>query len=102
MNNQEIFAEITDNVNEEHDGEEDPNDFEPINTPGIEDARETLQVLQDFHLFSKFGEPMLKSLKQVNRSLDREEPSHKKQSVITIFFFKAVDLSSKKNVFSYF
>ena len=87
MNNQEIFAEITDNVNEEHDGEEDPNDFEPINTPGIEDARETLQVLQDFHLFSKFGEPMLKSLKQVNRSLDREEPSHKKQSVITIFFF---------------
>ena len=86
MNNQEIFAEITDNVNEEHDGEEDPNDFEPINTPGIEDARETLQVLEDFCLFSKFGEPMLKSLKQLNRSFDREEFSRKKQSIITSFF----------------
>ena len=31
LTNQEIFAEITDNVNEEHDGEEDSNDFEPIN-----------------------------------------------------------------------
>ena len=34
----------------------DPNDFEPINKPGIEDAREALQVLEDFILFSKFGE----------------------------------------------
>ena len=68
----------------------------------IEDARETLQVLEDSRLFSEFGEPMLKSLKQVNRSLDREELSHKKQSVITRFFFKIIDLSSKKNIFSYF
>ena len=68
----------------------------------IEDARETLQVLEDSRLFSEFGEPMLKSLKQVNRSLDREELSHKNQSVITRFFFKTIDLSSKKNIFSYF
>ena len=68
----------------------------------IEDARETLQVLEDSRLFSEFGEPMLKSLKQVNRSLDREELSDKKQSVITRFFFKTIDLSSKKNIFSYF
>ena len=54
---------------------------------GIEDARETLQVLEDFRLFSKFGELMLKSLKQLNRSLDREEFSHKKQIVITSCFF---------------
>ena len=68
----------------------------------IEDVRETLQVLEDSRLFSKFVEPMLKSLKQLNRSLDREELSHKKQSVITRFFFKKLDLSSKKNIFSYF
>ena len=87
MTNQEIIAEINDDVNEESDGEEeDPNDFEPINKPGIEDAREALQVLEDFSLFSKFGESMLKSLKELNRSLDREELSHKKQSVITSFF----------------
>ena len=88
LTNQEILAEINDHVNEESDGEEDPNDFEPINKPGIEDAREALQVLEDFSLFSKFGESMLKSLKELNRSLDREELSHKKQSVITSFFSK--------------
>ena len=71
--NEEILAEINDDVNEESDGEEeDPNGFESIKKPGIEDAREALQVLQDFSLFSKFGESMFKSLKELNRSLDRE------------------------------
>ena len=87
IQSQEILAEITDDVNKEPDREEDPNDFEPINKSGIEDAREALQVLEDFRLFSKFGEAMLKSLKQLNRSLDREELFHKKQSVITSVFF---------------
>ena len=78
LTNQEILAEIND-VNEESDVEEEnPNDSEPINKPGIEDAREILQVLEDFSLFSKFGESMLKSLKELNCSLDREELSHKK------------------------
>ena len=54
--NQKILAEINDDVNEESDDEEeDPNDFEPINKPGIEDAREALLVFEDFSLFSKFG-----------------------------------------------
>ena len=71
LTNQEILAEINDDVNEESDGEEeDPNDFEPINKPGIEDAREALQVLEGFS----------------QSSLDREELSHKKQSVINSFF----------------
>ena len=62
LTNQEILAEINDDVNEESDGEEeDPNDFEPINKPGIEDAREALQVLEDFSIFSKFWESVLKS-----------------------------------------
>ena len=88
LTNQEILAEIND-VNEKSDGErEDPNNFEPINKPGIEDAREALQVLEDFSLFSKFEESTLKTLKELNRSLDREELSHKKQSVITSFFSK--------------
>ena len=60
---QKFFAEIND-VNLESDGEEeDPNDFEPISKPGIKNAREALQVLEHFSLFSKFGESMLKSLK---------------------------------------
>ena len=77
MTNQEILAEINNDVNEESDGEEeDPNDLEPISKPGIEDTREVLQVLEDFNLFSK---PLLKSLKELNRSLEREELSHKKR-----------------------
>ena len=102
LTNQEILAEINYDVNEESDGEEeDLNDFEPINKPGIEDARVAFQVLEDFSLFSKFWESMLKSLKELNRSLDRQELSHKKQSAITSIF-KAIDLNSEKNVFSYF
>ena len=86
-NPKKLFICINDDVNEESDGEEeDPNDFEPINKSGIEDQREALQVLADFSIFSKFGESILKSLKELNRSLDREELSHKKQSVITSFF----------------
>ena len=77
LTNQEILAEIKDDVNKESDGEEDPNDFKPINKPVIEDAREALQVIEDFRLFSKFGESMLKSLKELNPSLDRDELSHK-------------------------
>ena len=51
LTNQEIFVEINDYVNEESDGEEeDPNEIKPINKPGIEDAREALQVLEDFSL----------------------------------------------------
>ena len=56
MTNQEILAEINGDVNEESDGEkEDPNAFEPINKPGIQDARQALQVLKDFSLFSNLG-----------------------------------------------
>ena len=77
LTNQEIIAEINDGASEESDGEEDPNDFEPINKPGIEYAREALQVLEDFSLFSKFWESMLKPLKELNCSLDREELSQK-------------------------
>ena len=56
MTNQEILAEIYNDVHEESDGEEeDPNDFDRINKPGIEDAREALQVLEDFGLLNIWG-----------------------------------------------
>ena len=56
MTNQEILAEIYNDVHEESDGEEeDPNDFEQINKPVIEDAREALQVLEDFGLLKIWG-----------------------------------------------
>ena len=70
LTNEEILAERNNDVNEESDGEEkNPNGFQPINKLGIEDAREALQVYEDFSLFSKFGESMLKSLKELNCNL---------------------------------
>ena len=56
LTNQEVLAEINGDVNEESDDEEkNPNDFEPINKPRIEDVREALKVLEDFSVFSTFG-----------------------------------------------
>ena len=47
LTNQEILAEINDNVNQESDGEEeDPNDFEPTNKPGIEDEERLCKFLK--------------------------------------------------------
>ena len=76
LTNQEILVEINDYVNEESDGqEEDPNEIEPINKPGIEDAREALQVLEDFSL--KIWGIDVKVWKELNRGLDRKELSYK-------------------------
>ena len=86
LTNQEILAEINDVNKESDDEEDDPNDFEPINKPRMKDAREALKVLENFSLFSTFGETMLRSLKHLNIILDKEDLSQKKQSVITSFF----------------
>ena len=92
LTNQEILAEIDCDVNEESDDEEEnPNDFEPISKPRIEDARDALKVLEDLSLFSTFRESMLNSLKHLNISLDKEELSQKKQSNHK-FFFKEIDV----------
>ena len=80
MTNQEILAEINGDVNQESDcEEEDRNDFNQLTNREWEDAREILQIFEDFSLSSTFGESMLKSLKKINRSLDRGELSQKKQ-----------------------
>ena len=56
LTNEEILAEINDDANKEFDGkEEDPNDSEPINKPGIEDAREAFQVLEDSSISQNLG-----------------------------------------------
>ena len=47
LTNREILAEINDDASEESDSEEEnPNDFEPISKPGIEDAREAFKFLK--------------------------------------------------------
>ena len=49
LTNQEILAEINDDVNKESDGEEeDQNDFEPINKPGMRRCK------RDFASFGRF------------------------------------------------
>ena len=66
LTNQEILAEINDDVNEECDGEEeDANDFEPINKPRIKDAKQALQVPEDFSRFLKIWEIDVKVIKRI-------------------------------------
>ena len=61
-------------------------DGEPIVKPGIEQAREAIRILEDFRLFSQFGEAMLRSLKEINRGVDKEEQCTNKQVPITDLF----------------
>ena len=55
---------------------------EPITKLGIEEARKAIQILEDFSLFSQFGEAMLKSLKEIDCNIDKDELCNKKQTVI--------------------
>ena len=55
-------------------------------SPGIEEARNAIQTLTNFSLFSKFGEATMKSLKEMNYNVEKEDLSFKKQVLISDFF----------------
>ena len=87
LSDREILAEIIGRQEEDSDEDEDENDDgEPIVKPGIEQAREAIRILEDFSLFSQFGEAMLRSLKEINRVVLTKEQCTKKQVPITDFF----------------
>ena len=87
LSDREILAEIIGRQEEDSDEDEDENDDgEPIVKPGIEQAREAIRILEDFSLFSQFGEAIPRSLKEINRGVDKEEQCTKKQVPITDFF----------------
>ena len=67
LTNAEIIAEVTETQEDNPDNEESDNvEGEPIIKPGIEEVQKAFGTLEDFSLYSKFGEAMMRSLKESN------------------------------------
>ena len=65
LTNTEIIAEVTGTQEDNSDdGESDNVEGEPIIKPGIEEVQKAIGTLEDFSLYSKFGEVTLRSLKK--------------------------------------
>ena len=54
----------------------------------MEEVQKAIGTLEDFSLYSKFGEAMMRSLKELNFSLEKEYVCNKKQALISDFFLK--------------
>ena len=60
----------------------------PITKSGIEEARKAIQTLENISLFLKFREATMKSLKEINYNVEKEDLSIKKQALTSNFFPK--------------
>ena len=66
LTNAEIIAEVTGTQEDNTDDEERDNvEGQPIIKPGIEEVQKAIGILEDFSLYSKFGEAMMRSLKEL-------------------------------------
>ena len=84
LTNAEIIAEVTTTQDDNPDNEESNNvEGEPIIKPGIEEVQKAIGILEDFSLYSKFGEAMMRS-----KRVEREYVFNKKQILISDFFLK--------------
>ena len=65
LTNTEIIAEVTGTQEDNSDDGESGNvEGEPIIKPGIEEVQKAIGTLEDFSLYSKFGEVTMRSLKK--------------------------------------
>ena len=89
LTNAEIIAEVTGTQEDNSDDEESDNvEGEPIIKSGIEEMQKAIGILEDFSLYSKFGEVMMRSLKELNFNVEKEYVFNKKQTLISDFFLK--------------
>ena len=70
-------AEITAGVTGTQEGNSDKKESEivesePIIKSGIKDVQKAIGILEDFSLYSKFGEAMMRSLKELNLNVEKE------------------------------
>ena len=54
--------------------------------PTFDEVYRAIGILENFSLFSRFGENMLKSLKSISAQVEVEKHLSKKQALITDFF----------------
>ena len=89
LTNAEIIAEVTGTQEDNSDDEESDNvDGEPIIKPVIKEMQKATGILENFSLYSKFGEAMMRSLKELNFSVQKEYVFNKKQTLSLDFFLK--------------
>ena len=87
--NAEIISEVTETQEDNSDDEESDNvEGEPIIKSGIEEAQKAIGILEDFSLYSIFGEAMMRSLKELNFNEEKEYVFNKKQTLTSDFFLK--------------
>ena len=61
---------------------------EPIIKPGIEEVLKAIGILEDLNLYSKFGEAMMRSRKELNFNVEKDYVFNKKLTLIWDFFLK--------------
>ena len=99
LTNAEIIAELTGTQEDNSADEESDNvDGEPFIKSGIEEMQKATGILEDFSLYSKFGEPMMRSLKELNFNVEKEYVFNKKQTLISNFIIKQQMLMLSMNI----
>ena len=85
----DIIAKVTGRAHDADDEEDSDNEEQPtefLTKPSFNDVMNSITILEDYNLFSNFGDDLMKALKEVNRAIDLDRPSNKKQSNIEYFF----------------
>ena len=89
LTNAEMIAEVTRTQQDNSDDEESDNaEGKPIIKPGIEEVKKAIGILEDFSLYSKFEEAMVRSLQELNFNVEKEHVFNKKQTLISDCFLK--------------
>ena len=86
----DIIAEVTGTQEEDEEDKEGDaiEDEDVITKPTTEEVLKAISVLEDLSIFSKFGEAMMKSLKDLNHNIQKDFLCTRKQTVISDFFLK--------------
>ena len=85
----DITAEVTGRGHDADDEEDSDNEEQPtecLTKPSFNDVMNFITILEDYSLFSNFGDDLMKALKEVNGAIDLDTPSNQKQSNIEDFF----------------
>ena len=85
----DIIAEVTGRAHDADDEEDSDNEEQPtecLTKPSFNDVMNSITILEDYSLFSNFGDNLMKALKEVNGAVDLNRLSNTKKSNIEDFF----------------
>ena len=89
LTNAEIITEVTGTQKDNHeDGESNSVEDELMIKPGTEEVQKAIGIFEDFSLYSKLGEALMRSLREMNFNVEKEYVLNKKQTLISNFFLK--------------